>query len=126
MFLRFTTTRIHEDSHKPEGVFQAALSLLSSRDLDPTEWTRLREILIWFNKNLPRPPDSFSADRAIFWFKSTADQSIKRVWDLVHILRAKGCHVVVHKCRRLGNVCYEDKFQVAAYPSDLDGRITMQ
>jgi hypothetical protein len=125
MFLRFTTTRIDEDSHKPEGVFQAGLSLLDSGDLDRTEWTRLREILIWFNKNLPSP-ESFSADRAIFWFKSAADESIKRVWDLVHILRAHECHVVVHKCRRLGNICYEDKFQVAAYPSKLDGRVNVQ
>jgi hypothetical protein len=125
MFLRFTTTRIDEDSHRPEGVFQAALWLLSAQDLDATERMRLREILIWFNKNLPSPPE-FSRERAIFWFESTADHIIKRVWELVHIFRAHGCPLFVHKCPRLGNVCYEDKFQVAAYPSDLGGRITTQ
>jgi hypothetical protein len=110
----------------PEGVFRATLSLLGSEDLQPAERQTLREILDWFNANLLHPPDSFSKDRAIFWFKSEAHESIKRIWDLVHILRAHGSHVVVHKCRRLGNICYEDKLQVAAYPSDRDGRITIQ
>jgi hypothetical protein len=106
MFLRFATTRIHQDSHKPEGVFQGALTLLGSEELQPGERETLRETLHWFNANLPRPPDSFSKERAIFWVKSSAHDSIKRIWDLVHILRAHGFHVVIHKCRRLGNTCY--------------------
>ncbi|HEY0079584.1 MAG TPA: hypothetical protein VGB73_13305 [Pyrinomonadaceae bacterium] len=126
MFLRFTITQIDEDSHKPQGVFSAAYSLLESGDLDSAEWKRLRELLDWFNENLPPPPDSFYASRAIFWFKSNAQEDISRIWELVHLLRAHGYHIEVYKCRRLANISYEDRVQVAAYPSEKDGKTTVQ
>jgi len=124
--MRFVTTRTHHESHKAEGVFAAAYVLLGSDALNPDEWKQLREILIWFNKNLPTPSKNFSASRAIFWFKSGAKESIKRVWDLVHFLRLHGHNVEVHKCRRLANICYEDEYQIAAYPSEHDGKTTVQ
>lgn len=126
MFLRFATKRIDEDSRKPQGVFVAAYSLLDSGDLSSDEWKQVRGILDWFKKHLPPPPDSFSTSRAIFWFKSSAHESIGQIWELVHLLRQHGHYVEIHKCRRLGNICYEDKLQVAAYPSKMDGRITIQ
>ncbi len=126
MFMRFVTTCIHNESQKPEGVFAATYSLLDSGSLNSDEWNRLREILIWFNKNLPHPPDRFSANRAIFWFKSGAKESIGQIWELVRALRLHGHHVEVHKCRRLANIAYEDQYQVAAYPSERDGTITVQ
>ncbi len=126
MFLRFVTTRINNDSHRPEGVFAAAYALLDSGSLSHDEWTQIREILIWFNKNLPTPPDRFSADRAIFWFKGRSKEGISHIWDLVNALRLHGHHVEVHKCRRLANIAYEDEYQVAAYPSKLDGKVTVQ
>lgn len=126
MFLRFVTTQVDEDSHKPQGVLVASYSLLDSGTLSSDEWKRLREILDWFNAHLPHPPDDFFAGRAIFWFKSTAKESTSQIWELVYLLRQHGYHVEVHKCRRLGNIRYEDQLQVAAYPSKLDGRITIQ
>jgi hypothetical protein len=120
VFLRFVTTRIDEDSHRPQGVLVASYSLLDSGILSSDEWKRLREILDWFNAHLPHPPKSFVAGRAIFWFKSTATGSISRIWELVYMLRHHSHHVEVHKCRRLGNIVYEDGFQVAAYPSKCD------
>ena len=126
MYLRFTTTIIDEDSGKPEGGFAAAHRLRDSGTLDSAEDARLRELLVWFNKNLPPPPDNFDARRAVFWFKSTSLECISRIWEMVHLLEAHGFHITVYKCRRLANCCYWDKFQVAAYPSDHDGRITIQ
>ena len=126
MWLPFVTTRVDEDSQKLEGVFMAAYSLLDSGDLDALEWKRLHEILDWFKVNLPTPPESFEASRAIFWFQPNAHECIDRVWELVHLLRLHGSHVTVYKCPRLGNICYRDKFQAAAYPSYRDGKITMQ
>jgi hypothetical protein len=126
MYMRFVTTRIHKESYKAEGVFAAAYSLRDSNDLDADERKQLREILIWFNKNLPHPRAGFSANRAIFWFKSSAKESMLQIWELVHFLRLHGYHVEVHKCRRLANIAYEDRYQVAAYPSELDGKITVQ
>jgi hypothetical protein len=126
MFLRFTTTVIDEDSRKPQGVFVAAYDLLDSYSLDSSEAERLRQLLHWFSENLPAPPEEFSASRAIFWFKSHVHESISRIWELVHLLRLHGHHVEVYKARHLANVAYEDEYQVAAYPSDRDSRITVQ
>jgi hypothetical protein len=126
MYLRFATTLINEDSRKPQGVFVASYLLLDSGNLDKEEWKRVREILNWFNKHLPHPPKNFYACRAIFWFKSTAKESIGKIWELVEVLRRHGHYVEVQKCRRLANIRYSDDYQVASYPSELDGRITIQ
>lgn len=126
MFLRFVTTRMDKDSRRPQGVLVASYSLLDSGALSSDEWKRLREILDWFNHHLPHPPDNFTAGRAIFWFKSTAKESISQIWELVYLLRQHAYHVEVHKCRRLANIRYEDELQIAAYPSKRDGRITIQ
>lgn len=124
MFLRFVTTEIDEDSHLPKGVIIAAYSLLDSGDLNLQEWERLRVLMDWFEKNLPSPPDNFYAGRAIFWFRSEAKENIDRLWEVIAMLRENGCHIEVLKCRSLKNICFSDRFQVAAYPSELDGRIT--
>jgi hypothetical protein len=126
MFIRLVTTRTDEDSHQPQGVFVAAYSLLRSDDLGSDEWKRVREVLDWFNEHLPHPPDNFTTGRAIFWFKASAKDSISQIWELAAVLREHGYHVEVHKCRRLANVCYSDRLQVAAYPSERDSRITIQ
>ena len=124
MFLRFVTTQTDDDSHR--GVFTAAYALLDSGELNPDEWSRLREILNWFNEHLPHPPKGFTTRRSIFWFKAGAQESIRRVWDLVYLLRQHGHEVEVYKCRRLANIHYQDPLQVAAYPSEHDARITIQ
>jgi hypothetical protein len=126
MFLRFVITQIDEDSHQPQGVFAAAYDLLESSKLNSVEEKHLREILVWFEENLHSPEDYFKAQRAVFWFKSSADESIKRIWELVNLLRLHDYHVEVYKCRGLSNIVYEDKLQVAAYPSERDGKITVQ
>ena len=126
MYLRFVVTRVDEDSKSPQGVFVTADDLLKSGDLNSEEYRQLRTLIDEFNESLPGPPDEFRASRAIFWFKSTAKKNIRRVWELVQILRGDGYYVEVHKCRRLANICFEDKFQVAAYPSDRDVMITIQ
>lgn len=114
------------DSHRPQGIFAASHSLLDSEALDSAEWRQLREILIWFNKHLPHPPKTFAAGRAIFWFKSGADESIRRIWEMVHLLRQHSNVVEIYRCRHLANILYEDEFQVAAYPSKRDSEIKVR
>ena len=116
MFLRFVITQIDDVSKKPQGLFVAAEDLLDSGALSLDERLQLREVIIWFNKNLPSPRFEF-ASRRIFWFKSSAEDCVKRMWELTHLLRYHGYLVEVEKCRELGNIVYEDSFQVAAYPS---------
>jgi len=119
MFLRFVITQLDDVSHKPQGLFVAADNLIESGALSTEERLQLREVIIWFNKNLPSP-HSMVASRAIFWFKSSADECIKRMWELTHVLAHHGYLVEVEKYRELANVIYEDKYQVAAYPSKHD------
>jgi hypothetical protein len=126
MFIRLVVTRIDEDSNQPQGLFAAARELLDSDKLNSDEWQKLREVLNWFNKNLPAPRKGFNKRRATFWFKGGAKESIDKMWDLVHFLRSHDYFVEVHKCRRLANIAYEDDFQVAAYPSAKDDQRTVQ
>jgi hypothetical protein len=123
MYLRFTITAIDEDSHRPRGLFTEAYTLLDSGGLNREEWLDLRALLDWFNVNLAHPPKKFAAGRAIFWFRSEAEECIDKIWELANVLRIHGRHITVHKCRRLGNIAYSDLLQVAAFPSDLDDRI---
>jgi len=126
MFLRFAVKQIDEDSRRPQGVFTAAYDLLDSCRLAQEESSQLRNLLTWFEDNLPSPPEEYYAGRAVFWFKAGSNESINRIWELVQILRLHDYHVEVHKCRRLANVSYEDDYQVAAYPSERDARTSIQ
>lgn len=89
MFLRFTISRVDEDSHRSQGLLVAAYELMDSGNLSPEEWKRVRELLDWFNQHLPHPPKEFSNKRAIFWFRSRNPQThecIDRMWEPVHWL----------------------------------------
>lgn len=126
MYLRFVTLEVDENSHKPQGILRAAGRLQDSGQLNKEESFRLQEIFDWFNQHLPHPPKTFDAARAIFWFLSSAKECVDQMWELVWLLRNHGCVVEVYKCRRLANIQYRDDFQVAAYPSDRDTKITVQ
>ena len=116
--MRFVVTQVDDYSHQSKGLFVAAYELLDSGDLSSDERKQLQEIMIWFNKNLPSP--SIALPRAIFWFKSDAQECIKRIWEMAHLLEYHGYSIEMQKCRKLGNIIYQDKFQVAAFPSKLD------
>jgi hypothetical protein len=93
-----------------------AYDLLRGETLSRAEYERLREILVWFEEHLPLPDRSKLDPGAIFWFKPSADRLIKRIWDLVELLKDHDCHVEFIKTARPGRVCYEDDYQVAATP----------
>ncbi len=106
------------------GLFAAAHELLGSGDLSEVERQHLREVMIWFNINLPSPRIASSRNqvtrRAIFWFKSEAEECLSRIWEMAEILRYHGYIVDLQKQRTLGNIIYFDQYQVAAFPSDDD------
>ncbi len=86
MYPRFVTARIHKDSHKQQGVFAAAYALLDSGELTRDEWNHVREMLNWFNANLASPPKNFKSPRAIFWFKSSAQENIRKILEILFLL----------------------------------------
>lgn len=126
MYLRFVITQIDEDSHQPQGLFIASDALLKSAELDADERKRLQEVLIWFNKNLPTPNKPYITGNVMFWFKTAAQEHIRRMWELVHILRDHGYLVEVHKRDYLNDLVYWDEYQVAARFSRADGNLTIK
>jgi hypothetical protein len=126
MYLRFVITQIDTDSYQPQGLFIAAGALLESGDLHANDHQNLQDVLAWFNENLPVPDKPYIRGRATFWFRADAQECIRRMWSLVHILRAHDYLVEVHKCGPLYNVVYQDEFQIAAYPHPRDGKQTIK
>jgi hypothetical protein len=123
MYLRFVVTQIDEYSNRPRGLLVTANELVDSGKLSPEEEAQLEDILDWFDENLPSPDiDKFQKRwyRAIFWFKSEADDCISRIWEMAYLLEYHGYLIEMQKCRKLGRIIYEDKFQVAAIPSKDD------
>ena len=127
MFMRFVIPKINRESRRPEGLFQAAYALLEDGDLDEAEERQLRALIEWFEKNLPIPRHPYAKGRAIFWYQSSAHsrclECVRRMWEIVNILRSHGYAVELQTCQRLGNIRYSDAYQVAAYPHKRDARI---
>lgn len=114
-YLRFSIPKKHSESHCRVGIFSAAFELLIGGQLDQATWSSLRGALDWFNENLDAP-DDLDEDSAIFLFKSDAGECIRRIWDLVWILRESGITSEMQRVERPGRFVYEDAHQVAAIP----------
>jgi hypothetical protein len=126
MYIRFVITQINEASHQPQGLFRAADTLLNSGDLTTEERKRLQDVLVWFNINLPAPNQRRIQGRVTFWFLISAQDCLRRMWEMVCILRAHDYFVEVHKGEHLHNCIYRDKYQVAAQPSPCDAKRTIK
>ncbi len=106
--------RMDCDSRRPQGVFTAAYALCDDDGLEAHYREQLTELLGWFVRHLRVPRDVPPA--AIFWFRSDANGSIEKVWELVHVLRACDLHVTITQTDSPGRIEYEDEQQVAAIP----------
>jgi len=73
-----------------------------------------RESYAWFNENLPVPP--FDASRwprdVVAWFKDDAGESVRRMWEIVSLLRDHDIPVRLLKSASPRRVMYEDPFRV--------------
>jgi hypothetical protein len=118
MFIRFTTLYQDEQSHSPQGIFQAAIEMRDTWDLADHELDQINESLDWLNMHLKSPaclsaPDNF---RAISWFHPRAHKPMQYVWQMVYVLEEHGILIRLHKTADPGIVIYEDGWQVAAKP----------
>ncbi len=123
MFMRFAIPEINQESHQPQGLFQTAYALLEAGDLNEGEQEELQVLMDWFEKYLPIPRHPYVNGRAIFWYRSSAQECIKRMWELANILRSHGYAIELQTCQRFGNVMYSDCYQVAVYPHERDAEI---
>jgi hypothetical protein len=106
------------------GVFQEAFRLRNAGHLPEYEEAVLRELLEWFNSNLPKPhkftnskpPYYRKENKAISWFKHTATEHIAKVRQIMAILENHGIHTEMIATDRPGYVVYEDADQIVAVP----------
>jgi hypothetical protein len=120
MFLRFVGGPDAEDPHCLTGVFVAAQRLRDEGRLYDYEVALLNETYAWFNENLPCPPfvrflgSGEWTPGAVAWFRDGAGEPLRRIWDLVHILRENGVPVRLVTTDRPGRIVYVDKYQIVA------------
>lgn len=117
-YIRFVIGRKNETSQVAQGIFQAAAQALEWEDITGSDADELNEIRNWFNKNLEKPSAFGRAKqrRGICWFKTSANEHISRIWEIVRILERHGIYVKKIKTERPGYVVYEDEWQLVAEP----------
>jgi len=118
MLVRFVTLARDTDSGHTSGILVTAHRLRDEGDISVDEHAELRQMLAWFTEHLPIPKvlNNIEHRRAISWFKPTASQPIRKMWELKSVLEAHGHHVNVLQTRDPGVVVYEDDWQVVAKP----------
>ena len=113
-FVRFSVAARDEDSGRRQGVFAAIYALLDEDALEPELALHVTDTLAWFAENLLIP--DLDEDRAIFLYRADAEDCIRRMWDLVWVLREQGLDVELQTTRSPGRTVYEDAHQVAVIP----------
>jgi hypothetical protein len=120
MFVRFVVGADAENAAWLTGVITKARLLRDAGELHDYESERLEETYDWFNEHLPCPPfrrklrsGEWTRD-AVAWFRAEAIEPIRRMWDIVAILREHGIAVRMVTSERPGKIVYKDDFQVVA------------
>lgn len=120
MFVRFVVGDETENPYWLTGVFTSARMLRDEGKLYKYESEWLEEIYDWFNKHLPCPPfeqkhkaQEWTKD-AVSWFRDDAEEPMKRIWDLVALLRQHDVPVRMVTTDDPGEIVYSDDCQVVA------------
>jgi hypothetical protein len=124
MYLRFVVPQIDEDSERMLGVFHAVWNLRDRGLLYHCEEEEHDALIYWFSWwlrkptrfTVARPPYWRKKNKAICWFRDSAQTHIWQIWGLVAILQEHDVPVRMLKEERVRYVVYEDEYQVAAVP----------
>jgi hypothetical protein len=124
MFIRFAITQKDRDSSRDSGIFQVAAQLRDTGKLYEHEHNQLRDLLNWFNTHLEKPsrftaskpPYYRKQQRAISWFKHSANTHISKAREMAAIIEDQGIVVQALMSNRVGYIVYEDEYQVVAEP----------
>lgn len=105
------------------GVFWAADYLKNHGTLAKEDRARLEQLIHWFDHELPIPEyyqdekNRKAEKAATSWFKDSAQQCIRNMNELTHLLEQ---HQVVieriHAKKLPGKIIYEDDYQVTILP----------
>jgi hypothetical protein len=113
--LRFSVRDRHPRSGRRRGVFNAADALIRARGASDPLSAELERVLDWFGEHLV-VPRSVEDPRAIFLFRSSSGECMRRMWELAGLLHAAGWPAEMQVVRRPGMVLYADEHQVAVLP----------
>ena len=119
MYLRFIGLNKDSDSKQKQGLITIAYDLRDEGEFDQFELDSVNRIINWFKDNLKVPPllERQDSNRCIAWFKSEAEEPLKQIWELYYLLQNKGVAVEVLKEKNIGDIRYEDEWQVIAQPN---------
>ncbi len=114
MFIRFVVGTDGEKHRWLTGIITEAVVLRDKGQLASYQQAGFEDASTWLNAHLPCPPFSTSdwgAD-AVCWFKDTAEPSIRKMWEIVALLREHGIAVRLLRSKNPGKIVYEDEFQI--------------
>jgi hypothetical protein len=127
VFMRFVVGSGDAHHSKQTGIITEVYRLRDAGALAPHEEERLGDILVWLDEHLTFPPISpprgqgpgagmgaSASAGAVCWFKAGAgaDEPLRKLQEIVAILREHGTPVRVLQTGTPGKVVYEDDFQV--------------
>jgi hypothetical protein len=120
MYVRFVVGDDAANAYWLTGVFSWARLLREDGKLYAYEVDLLEATHAWFNEHLPCPP--FQAKlrsgewtrEAVCWFRDGAGEPLRRIWDLVQLLRENAALVRLVATDRPGKIVYRDDYQVVA------------
>ncbi|MCR9080527.1 MAG: hypothetical protein NXH78_15640 [Hyphomonadaceae bacterium] len=115
-YVRFQSLQPCSGTPSKLGIFQIAFRVRNLKDVRAYDADAITRQMAWLQKHLHSPDMSDSTYRAIFWFKDTAHEPLRRVWAMKPFLEAYGYWIEVVKTWDPGNILYEDGWQVAAKP----------
>lgn len=126
MYIRFTTEFVNEYGENHTGLFSALRFVRESSLTSDEDVKTLTELRDWFNNNLDAP-DKFSNAKnknpesiSLSWFKDTAKEHIKKVYDIREVLYHYGIVIEVTTTKKTGYIIYDDDYQVSAIPFKSD------
>jgi hypothetical protein len=114
MYIRFVVGSDGEDHRRLTGIITEARLLRDDGKLEQHQVIWLEETYEWLNEQLPCPPFSTSGwgREAVSWFRDDAKLPIRKMWEIVTLLREHGIAVRVLESRNPGKILYEDDYQI--------------
>jgi hypothetical protein len=120
MYVRFVVGSDAENAARLGGVVRWAIVLDDRGELYRHEVDLLNGFYEWLNEHLPVPPfrrmlrSGKWTTQAVCWFRPDAGPPLRRVWDIVAILRQHDVPVRLIKSNKPGRIVYSDRYQIVA------------
>ena len=115
-YVRFQSQLDCKGTSSKLGVFQIAFRVRDAHETSVHDANEISRHIEWLKDHLYSPDLEEDQFRAIFWFKQTAHEPMKRIWAIKPYLEAYGYWIDLITTWDPGRLVYEDGWQVAALP----------